>query len=184
MRRHLSDDLSFTLEASVGLGKDEREQQFFTGFLGDTVTPLKRNYALLLPLHAGFEWRILRRQIEPNFRPFIHVAAGPTIAFQWPYFNDANENGIREDGEDRHGAFGGISDLKPLGGIGGMVALGAYLGDSRRSAQGVRIGFEINHFFRDVELLEPREDVDNPSRKTFATPVISFHLVRLLPATR
>ena len=179
-RARVGPSTSSMIEFSLGAGKDEREQQFFIGFFGDTVTPFKRNYVLLAPLRLGIEQRLFQTQIEDNFRPFVQLAVGPTAAYQWPYFDDLNENGLMEAGEDRLGPFSGIGRGEFRLGAGGMLAVGAYFGRSRRTAQGVRFGYAGDYFFREVELLEPDPDVEDPSRRFFGTPIVSFHFVRLV----
>lgn len=168
------------LELSVGVAKDAREQQFFIGLFGDTVTPFKRNYVVLAPLQAGVEQRIFAGQIEDNFRPYVQISLGPTFGYQWPYFRDVNGNGLREEGEALNGLFGGIGEGQFRLGAGATLAIGAYFGQSRRSTQGVRLGYVASYFFEDVELLEPAASVESPARRFFGGPVVSFHLVRLL----
>lgn len=181
-RGRLSDDLSLTFEAAVGSGKDAREQQFaIGGILGDTVTPLKRNYVLLLPAHLGVEQRLFRRSVESNFRPYVSASGGPVLALQWPYFEDENGDGIRqEEVERRLGAFGGLGSLQPRVGVSGSAAVGAYIGRSAQRAIGLRFGFVGHYFPAEVDLLELRDDVETPSREWFLTPVVSFHIVRLI----
>lgn len=179
-RAQLSPTTSGIVELSIGVAKDAREQQFFIGLFGDTVTPFKRNYALMLPTHVGVEHRIFADQIEDNFRPYIQITTGPTIGYQWPYFKDVNENGIREQGEGLNGLFSAIGEGQLRLGVGGTLALGAYFGQSRRSAQGVRIGYTASYFFEELDLLELDTAVDLPSRHYFGSPIVSFHLVRLL----
>lgn len=179
-RTRATDNLSLTVELGLGTAKDEREQQFFVGFFGDTVTPLKRNYVLLMPLHVGAEQRLFRDTIAPNFRPFMHAAVGPTLAYEWPYFDDRNNNGIRENDEGQLGAFRGFGEGTIVPGLGGTLALGAYLGDGTSSAQGIRFGFSGHLFSRPINLLEPREDVSSPDRRFFATPLLTVHLVRFI----
>lgn len=171
---------SLVVEAGLGAGRDEREQRFFVGLFGETVTPFKRNYALLVPLHLGVEHRLFRQAIEDNFRPFVQLAAGPTLAYQWPYFRDGDGDGVREAGEARLGPWRGLGDGEGRLGVGGTLAVGAYFGRSRKNAQGLRVGYAASYFARPVELLEPVPDVDGPSRRFFGTPVVSFHLVRLV----
>ena len=171
---------SVLAEASVSVGKDEREQQFFVGLFGDTVTPYKRNYVLLVPLHAGVEQRVFRSQIEDNFRPFVQLTAGPTFAYQWPYFHDLDGDGVRDEGEDLEGSLGGLGEGDVRFGVGGTLAVGAYFGRSRRTAQGVRFGYIAHWFFEPVDLLEPVPEVEQPSRRFFGTPVVGFHFVRLI----
>ena len=60
VRARLTDDVSFLTELSVGAGRDEREQSFL-GFFGERVTPFKRNYVALIPLHMGLERRLAGR---------------------------------------------------------------------------------------------------------------------------
>lgn len=179
-RLRLSGDLSLTAEISAGAARDAREQRFFVGFFGDTVTPLKRSYAALVPLHVGVERRLFRTSVEDNFRPFAALATGPTLAVQWPYFNDLNDNGIRDQGEVRLGATAGLDDAETRLGLGGTLAVGAYFGQSRRAVQGLRFGFTAHYFPVAVDLLELDPAVERPSRKTFYTPTVSFHLLRLV----
>ena len=179
-RMQLGSGASGIVEVSIGVAKDAREQQFFIGLFGDTVTPFKRNYMLLTPVQVGVEQRIVANRIEDNFRPYVQASVGPTFGYQWPYFRDVNANGLREAGEDLHGLFGGIGEGEFRLGAGGTLAIGAYFGRSRRSAQGVRLGYTASYFFEDVELLEPDPSVESPSRRFFGGAVVSFHLVRLL----
>jgi hypothetical protein len=173
------DDTSLLLEASIGAGRDEREQQFFVGLFGETVTPFKRNYVLMVPVHFGLERRLFRRSIEDDFRPFVQLTAGPTVAYQWPYFDDVDSDGLRDDGEERLGAWGGLSRGEFRLGAGGTAGFGAYFGRGR-SAQGLRFGYAGSYFFKPVELLEEDPAVEGPDRRFFGTPVVSFHLVRLI----
>lgn len=181
-RSRLTDDLSLTFEAAVGSGKDTREQQFFLGSFGDSVTPFKRNYAILVPLHLGLEQRLFRRSVEDNFRPFVTASGGPVMAFQWPYFEDIDGDGILDDdaGEELLGAFSGIPEGQIRVGLSANAAVGAYFGRGTRRAQGLRFGFIAHYFPAEVDLLELRPEVEDPSRQWFITPVVSFHLVRLL----
>lgn len=180
VRARLTDDLSFATELAVGAGRDEREQRFFVGFFGDTVTPFKRNYVLLAPLHAGLERRLFRDEIEDNFRPYVHLSLGPTLAYQWPYFDDLDDNGRLDAGEERSGVFGAIGEGEARLGVGGTAAVGAFFGRSRRTTQALRFGIQGTYFPVEIDLLEQVEAVEDPSRKTFWTPVVSFHVARLL----
>ena len=179
-RTRLTDDLSFAFETSVGAARDEREQQFFVGVFGETVTPFKRNYAALFPLHVGLERRLFRRQVEDNVRPFVSLTAGPTFALQWPYFDDANRNGLREAGEERLGLTRGLRDPRFRLGVGGTLAVGVAVGSATRSAQSLRFGFTGHVFPARIDLLELDPTIETPSRRTFWTPTVSFHVVRLL----
>ncbi|MDT0631760.1 hypothetical protein RQM47_05430 [Rubrivirga sp. S365] len=180
VRLGLSRDLSAVAELSVGAGRDEREQRFFVGFFGDTVTPFKRNYVALVPLHLGLERRLFREQIEDNFRPYVSLAAGPTLAYQWPYFDDVDGDGVRDEGEPVLGATGGLGRGDARFGVGATIAVGAHFGRGG-TTQTVRVGFQAAHFPTPVDLLEADPArVESPSRKTFWTPVVTFRVGRLL----
>lgn len=177
-RRRLTDDLSLTVEASLGAARDPREQRFFVGFFGETVTPFKRSYAVLLPMHLGLERRLFRRTVEDTFRPFVSVAAGPTVAVQWPYFDDANGNGLREAGEARLSALAGLGDARLRPGAGMSVGLGAWVGRGPRRVHGVRLAAALHYIPAGVDLLETDPAIARPSRRTFLSPTVSFFLAR------
>lgn len=178
-RVRLADDWSATTEVSVGAARDAREQRFFVGFFGDTVTPLKRSYAVLVPAHVGVERRLFRSAVEDNFRPFVAAALGPTLAVQWPYFDDDDGDGVRDSSEVRLSVTEGLGDAATRLGVGGSLAVGAYVGRGRRSVQGLRLGFTLHYFPVAIDLLEADPAVERPSRRTFWTPTVSFLLVRL-----
>jgi hypothetical protein len=177
-RLRLTDDVAFTAEASLSGARDAREQRFFVGFFGDTVTPFKRSYAVLLPMHVGLERRLFRAHIEDTFRPFVSVAGGPTLALQWPYFDDADRDGVRDPGEARLGALEGIGSAQARLGGGVSAGLGAWFGRGPR-VQGLRLGVALHYFPGAVDLLELDPAVVRPSRRTFVSPTVSFHVARL-----
>ena len=178
-RLRATDDLSLTVEVALGAGRDEREQSFTADALGTRVTPLKRNYLLLLPVRVGLERRLFRTSVEDNFRPFVHADLGPTVGYQWPYFDDADGDGQRDAGEPALGAFAGLDDGEARIGVGGTLAVGAFFGRGRRSTQALRFGLQGTYFPVEVDLLETRPEVEGPSRRTFWTPTVSFHVARL-----
>lgn len=174
-RAGIAPSTSFVIDVSIGSGKDEREQEFIVGPFGETVTLFKRHSFLMLPVNIGFDQRLFAETIEDNFRPFLQTTIGPVFGYQWPYFDDLNENGIRDAGEPRRGAFElGGGDFRF--GLGGAIGMGAYFGEGRR-AMGIRINYAAQYFLEPVELLELRPEIDNPSRQFFGSPSVSLHLL-------
>lgn len=174
---------------SVGPGKDEREVAFFNRF-GQKSVPGKAHYLLVVPLHAGLQRRVFREQIDDNFRPFVQASAGPTVAWEYPYFfdcdgngvfeafADCNGNGIQEDseGDRRLGAYRALPEGRLLFGFGGGLAAGAYFGHGQRGARGFRIGYSFNYYLAGTSLLE----VDrNRPRHYFGTPHVVVFFGRL-----
>ena len=179
-RTRLTDDVSFAVETSLAAGRDEREQRFFVGLFGDTVTPFKRNYAALAPLHVGVEARLFRQSVEDNVRPFVSATAGPTVAVQWPYFDDRDRDGLRDAGEARLGAFAGLDRARLRLGAGATLAVGVAVGGDRgRAVQSLRFGVTAHVFPSRVDLLELDPAIERPSRRMFLSPTVRFHVGRL-----
>ena len=175
-RVELGETTSFLLETSLGAGKDEQELKFFRGF-GDGFIPNKRNYLLILPLHFGLERRLFRDQIEDNFRPYLQFTGGPTLGWEYPYFDDRNGNEIfDEDIDRRYDTISAFPKGEPRFGFGGTVAVGAFFGLSHRVTQGVRFGYTFAYFAEGIQLLEP--DVKD-AQQLFGSPVITIAFGRL-----
>jgi len=174
--REVAATTSITLDFSLGAGKDDRELKFFSRF-GSGFVPNKRNYLLILPVQLGVQQRLFATSIEDNFRPYLHVSAGPTLGWVYPYFQDINgDERYDEDIERRYDVFTAFPKGEMRFGLGGTIALGAYFGWSRRLTQGVRFGYTLNYFFQEIALLEP--DVKAPQH-LFNTPVISITFGKL-----
>lgn len=174
-RRGISKAVSLLIETSLGPGKDDRELKFYS--FGSGFIPNKRNYFLMLPIHLGVEHRLFSESIEDNFRPYLYLSGGPTFGWQYPYFDDENGNErYDEDLDRRYDIFSAFPRGELRLGMGGMVAVGAYFGLSRRVTQGVRFGYALNYFFDGVQLLEP--DIKAP-QQVFHSPIISITFGKL-----
>src|SRR5690625_148787 len=186
--RAVSDAVSLVFDANIGSAKDEREAQFLR--YGNTFVMGKANYVLMLPVQGGLMIRLFRHSIEDNFRPYVQLSGGPTIAFQAPYFDDCNGNGNLDeavdctgDGEltEREETLGFFQAL-PRGnfkfGAGATIAMGAFFGEGGRTTQGLRIGYSFNYFADGVQLLERRHQEE--PRRFIGTPTITLSIGRLL----
>lgn len=186
LTRSVSSLTSFHLDASIGAGKDEREARFFR--FGSSFVPGKANYLLMMPIQAGFTRRMFRESIEDNFRPFVQVATGPTIGWQYPYFSDCdgtgnlNETFECEDGrtERVYGVFEALPKGDIRMGVGATIAFGAFFGESERTTQGIRLGYALNYFFDGVQLMERR--IEETPRRFIGSPTITLTFGRLLTA--
>ena len=175
---------SIVAELQIGAGKDEREVKFF-GYFGNSYIPDKANYFLMLPLQVGFQHRLFAESIEDNFRPFVQVMAGPTIGWEYPYFRDCDANGAYDpsvqcaDGstERTYDAFASFFRGHTVFGAGGVVAVGAHFGFSKKLTQGVRLGYTFNYFLNEVQLLETT--VEGGRQRFFGSPTISLTFGRL-----
>jgi hypothetical protein len=167
--------LSITAEISLGAGKDAREVAFFDRF-GRRDVLNKANYLLMVPMHIGFERRLFADRIEDDFRPFILLIGGPTLGWEYPYFKDANQNGLLDLDEKTYDAISGLPGGRLKPGIGGTIAIGAHFGRSRGMTQGVRIGYSFTRFPGGIRLLE--DGIKEP-QSFFGTPSIVVYFGRL-----
>lgn len=173
--RALGRATSFMAEVSLGAGKDEQELKFFR--FGTSYIPNKANYLLMLPIQAGISQRLFQESIEDNFRPFLQATAGPTLGWEYPYFRDSNGNGTYDTSERTYDAIGALPRGELRLGVGGMLAVGAHFGTSRKVTQGVRIGYAFTYFFEGIQLLEPHVQ---EAQRFFGTPTISLIFGKLL----
>jgi len=153
-RHALTERTSLVLEFQLSPGRDDRELRFQQ--LGSGIVPNKRNYFLMLPVYVGMQQRLFAGVIEDNFRPFVHLAAGFALGWEYPYFQDRNGNNIFDEAIDRrYGFFRSFPQGKFRPGISGSLSIGAHFGAQRQVVQGVRFGYAYSYFFDGVQLLEP-----------------------------
>lgn len=174
-RQAISRRVSLLAEFSIGSGKDEKEQKFIT-FFGQSVIPNKKNYLLILPVHVGIQHRVFAESIRENFRPYIQVSGGPVLGWVSPYFRDENGNGRRDPQEKIYDSIGALPKGQARFGVGGTFALGAFFGFSKRTTQGIRMGYTFVYFTREVQLMETHI---RPPQHFFGTPFISLVFGRI-----
>ncbi len=174
VRKLLRDDQTATLEISLSAAEDEREVSFFDRF-GDRDVPNKRTYLVEVPILIGLERRLFRPFIEDNFRPYFHIAGGPVLGWNYPYFRDQNGNDTFDEGERTFGVLSGMFKGHLVPGLGLSVSIGANFGELEGLTQGVRLGFRMNVYNEAIELLEPA--VKAPDN-VLTTPFIMFHFGR------
>ena len=168
-------DNAVLAEFHLGSEKNEREVKFIG--LGNTFIPDKVNYFIRVPVRLGLQRRLWADEIEDNFRPNFQLSMGPTLGWLYPYFDDDNANGVRDDGERQYDGIGSLLKGKFRLGFGGILALGAQFGENQRFTQGVRFGYSFNYFLHDIQLLE--EDEQLKPQRFFGSPSISITFGRL-----
>ena len=178
---------AFIAEFSFGTEKSTREVAFFDRF-GRKSIPGKLNYLITIPVHLGWQRRLFRNAIEDNFRPFLQVALGPTIGWEYPYFEDCNNNGLfepevvcsagtgigAEEVEDRLGVFESLPKGTIRLGAGGSLGIGAFFGRSSHGPRGFRIGYTASYFLEGIQLLEI--DIQRKPKHIFGSPTVTFYL--------
>lgn len=171
LSRALTPEWSVRLDAGIGAVKDEREVAFFDRF-GRRDVPNKANYLVELPLLMGLERQVFASRIEANFRPFLALSVGPTLGWIYPYFDDENDNGRLDDNEPTHDVLSGLSGGSLRTAITISGSFGARFGSIHQPGYGLRFGYRITGYNRDIALLEPQ--IQTPEG-TFVTPVVTVY---------
>ena len=175
LARSVSSTTSILADLMITTIKDEREQRFFN-FFGESIIPNKENFLHVLPLQIGIQKRLFKESIEDNFRPYAHVAGGPTIGWVSPYYDDINGNGQRDLNEDTRDVISAFPKGHAEYGFGGTFAIGANFGVSKRVSQGIRFGYAFHWFPDGVQLLESAE---SSPEEFFGTPTLTLTFGRI-----
>ena len=142
--------------------KDPTEQTYVDYYFGFRTVPEKYKRVLSFPLYVGLKKRFFAEDISDNFRVFSSLSAGPTYAFSYPYFDDANENGFRENNvniynysERVNDIFTGWKQADSHWGFGGEFVVGIDFGEKFSSLSSVQFGYTMNYFSKGIQVLEP-----------------------------
>lgn len=156
-------------ELTFGTGitgiRDVSEQNFQSFITGRQIIPNKYKRAFGFPMLLGVKQRIFPRQVEDNLRFFVSGAAGPAMAFTYPYVNDGDNNGFRtfqltESGflipaEKVNDFFSGWSDGQSHWGINGAITIGVDIGREFESRTTVEFGYFFYYFEDGLQIMEP-----------------------------
>jgi hypothetical protein len=119
--------------------KDAQEFEYYD-YWGNVYVVGKKNRVFILPLNLGVKYRLFKDDIMDNFRPFIQLAAGPTMVVTTPY---------------KYEFFTSFKYAHARYTLGGSIGLGAHFGYDRKNPLGFTIKYQFVHFFKDgIENLE------------------------------
>lgn len=156
---------SSELMASVRLGglRDASEQTFTDFFFGQQIIPNKYQRAFAFPLLLGLRHRLFTNIIQENYRFFISASIGPAMAFSYPYFEDANNNGYREQFsnyfEPVNDIFTGWSDGDWHFGGTGELKLALDIGGNFARLNSVEFGYFFYYFPDGIQIMMPNQPV-------------------------
>ena len=137
-RNEYSDDLSGFIDFSISEAHDDDEKEFID-YYGNKFTPGKVNRFLVLPLFVGLQKRLFKDDILDNFRPYVNVAAGPTMIYVFPY----NEE-----------YFNALGKGRPKYTIGGYIGVGAFFGSEQSSLLGMNLRYYFLPYFSGLESMQ------------------------------
>lgn len=165
--------------------RDESEQTFTDIFFGQQIIPNKFQRAMAFPLMLGFRQRVFSDVIQENYRFFVSASAGPVAAFAYPYFDDRNNNGYRETGnefeiiEDNgellirftqpervNDIFSGMGDGSWHWGGAGELKVGVDIGNNFSRLNSIEFGYYFYYYSNGIQMMMPNQ----PQRKDQVGP--------------
>lgn len=194
--RHVISPMSeMLLDVQITAPRNVTEQTYQT-FFGQIVAN-KYNRVLAMPMMLGLKHRIFARSVSDDFRFYITGAAGPSLAFIYPYFKDYNGNKIRDTGiqfnngvqlpyEPVNDMFSGWKDGHFEWGGAGKLAIGVDFGSKMKRITSLEFGFYMHYYPQGIQMEEPRKyDISSSGdflgylpgagkQKYFGTPMISL----------
>lgn len=199
----LSDYTEFTFKTGITGLRDVSEQTYQSFFTGNRTIPNKYKRAFGFPFLFGLEQRIFANKIQDSFRVYVGAAAGPAMAFTYPYLDDVDGNGFRTLQIDQNGFivgaerindfFTGWGDGSTEWGYSGELKIGADIGSSFGTRTKIEFGYFFYYFDQGLQIMEPYQpfgydDSGNPiavdengnrnphfdAQKYFGTPQIKF----------
>ncbi len=181
-RRVINPGTEATLTLSVTGLRDPKEQTYIDYYFGFKTIPDKYKRVIGIPLKVGLKKRMFAEEISDNFRVFAGVGGGPMLAFSFPYFNDSNGNGFREnDGflygrvEQTYDIFTGWTGADTHFGWNGDISLGVDFGDDFGSLRSMQFGYSFNYFPDGIQIMQPNTAViDQNFRPVFVDGVLQL----------
>ena len=156
-------ELTFTT-GITGL-RDASEQSFQSFFTGQQIIPNKFKRGFGFPFLFGLKQRLFAKHIEDNLRFFVSGAAGPAMAFTYPYVQDEDNNGFRTFALTQQGFllpqeqvndfFSGWSNGETHWGFNGAIKVGFDIGSSFSSETTVEFGYFFYYFKQGLQIMEP-----------------------------
>ena len=136
---NFTDELTGKINISISEAKDEKEVEVYNPYTGEIIVPFKVNRFLVFPLFFAAEYRLFKDVIMDNFRPYLSVAAGPSLIFSTPYEIEF---------------FSSLKHGKAYYTLGGYIGMGAYFGSETRSILGVNVRYYIIPYNQGIESLQ------------------------------
>lgn len=162
-RRIIAPQSELTTSLRITGLRDASEQTFTDFFFGQQVIPNKYQRAIAFPLMLGMRQRVFANSIQNDFRFFVSASMGPAAAFAYPYFEDINNNGYREQFQEFfepvNDIFTGISEGDwHLGGA-GEFKISLDMGSNFTRMSSIEFGYFFYYFPDAVQIMMPNQPV-------------------------
>jgi len=155
--------------------RDASEQTFTDVFFGQQIVPNKYQRAFAFPLMLGLRQRLFADKVQEEYRFFATASAGPVAAFSYPYFDDRNDNGFREQFLDYfepvNDIFTGIGDGSWHIGAAAELKFGIDFGRTFSNVTSVEFSYYMNFFPNGIQMMMPNQpdllDINAPLQERF-----------------
>lgn len=141
--------------------RDASEQTFTDIFFGQQIVPNKYQRAFAFPAMIGLRKRLFSDKVQDQYRFFITASAGGVAAFSYPYFDDRNDNGFREQFNDYfeqvNDIFTGWSDGDWHFGGAGELKLGVDVGRNFSNVTSIEFSYYMNYFPNGIQMMMPTQ---------------------------
>lgn len=169
-RKVVSSQSELTASLRITGLRDASEQTFTDFFFGQQVIPNKYQRGLAFPFMLGMRQRLFPGVIQEDYRFFASASLGPAAAFAYPYFDDINENGYREQFtnyfEPVNDIFSGMGDGSWYLGGAGEVKLGVDIGANFSRLSNIEFGYFFYYFPDGIQIMMPNQ----PQTRQFTGP--------------
>lgn len=161
MRQVIAPQTELTASFRLTALRDASEQTFTDFFFGQQIIPNKFQRAFGFPLMLGIRQRLFADVIQEDYRFFVSAAIGPAAALSYPYFDDINDNGFREQFanffEPVNDVFTGLSEGEwHLGGA-GEFKIGLDIGSNFARLSSVEFGYFFYYFPNSIQIMMPNQ---------------------------
>ena len=200
-RRIIAPQSEFTTSLRITGLRDVSEQTFTDFFFGQQIIPNKFQRAIAFPLMLGLRQRVFANNIQNDFRFFVSASMGPSVAFSYPYFDDRNGNGYREQFQDYfepvNDMFTGIGEGDWHLGAAGVFKIALDIGSNFARMSSIEFGYFFFYYPDAIQIMMPNQPIfrdnvaqgENPlviidgelavepffeSQKFFGSPQITF----------
>lgn len=141
--------------------RDASEQTFTDVFFGQQIVPNKYQRAFAFPLMLGMRQRLFADKVQEEYRFFLSAGAGPVASFTYPYFDDRNNNGFREQFaeyfEPVNDIFTGLGDGTWHLGLATELKFGIDFGRTFSNVTSVELSYYINYFPNGIQMMMPNQ---------------------------
>ena len=156
--------------------RDASEQTFTDVFFGQQIIPNKFQRAFAFPVLLGIRKRLFSDAIQENYRFFVSASAGGVMAFSYPYFDDINENGYREQlltfFEPVNDIFTGMSEGEWHTGATGEFKVALDIGGNFTRLSSIEFGYYFYYFPNGIQLMMPNQPQTLPTVQPGQSPFI------------